>query len=54
MGLMSGFIGHRDQYVLDVSFVEMLKPEQFALNMLQESCSNSVLLFRQESDPVGL
>lgn len=39
MGLMSGFIGHRDQYVLAVSLVEMLKPEQFALKLLQESCS---------------
>lgn len=53
MGLISGFIGHGDQYVSALSFVEMIEPKQFDLKMLRESCS-SALLFSQESHPVRL
>lgn len=57
VGLESGFVGRRDQYVLAVSLVEALKPEQFALKEVARKLLLLFILFfrsAQESDPMGL
>lgn len=55
MGLVSGVTGHRDQYALAVFPVEVVKTEQLALrNNCKKDALHLVLLFSQESDPVGV
>lgn len=55
VGLVSGVVGRRDQYVLAVSLVEALKPEQFAFKEVARKLL-FILFFHSahESDPGGL